>query len=251
MASEYPPGAVDQYAAVAAVMRRGRPWQISVFMLLVRGYLPADRGLVRQAYAELLRPLSAGPTGDALDYAEQVAARTVEAGTARPFLRAFERNLRRSRHVLEPGTDTTTAAATGAMATLVLLVTGQPEWSADALIELMAAYGFPVGELSGDERQVLARFATAIADQLLSGAALARVAAEAPLERIQAAVPWARDTTREVLDSISRTFPRPGEDIEDMLTAVTALIHVRTEDLGGDDAIADLATAALPERAAS
>ncbi len=69
----------------------------------------------------------------------------------------FERNLRRSRQTLEPGTEIT-AAATGVMATLNLLLTGEPEWSTDALIEMMAAYGIPVGEMTSDDRAGLARY---------------------------------------------------------------------------------------------
>ena len=61
------------------------------------------------------------------------AAQAAATRTGRPILRVFERNLRRSRQILEPGTEIT-AAATGVMATLNLLLTGEPEWSTDALI---------------------------------------------------------------------------------------------------------------------
>ena len=54
--SEYPAGAADQYAAVASVMRPGLPWQVSVLKLPVRGHLPVNHDLVRQALRELLAP---------------------------------------------------------------------------------------------------------------------------------------------------------------------------------------------------
>jgi hypothetical protein len=243
-ASEYPPGAVDQYAAVASVMRRGRPWQVSVLKLLVRGYLPARENLVRQAFADLLAPPAAGPGEDALDRAEQVAAQAAATRAVRPILRGFERNLRRSRQVLEPGTEIA-AAATGVMATLALILAGEPEWSADALTEMMAAYGIPVEQMTSDDRAGLSRFASAFSAAVMSGAALARVAAETPLHRIQAAVPRGREAAREALAGLSAAFPRPGEDVDDVLTAISALMLIRTEDLGGDEAVAELVSQAL------
>ena len=244
-ASEYPPGAVDQYAAVASVMRRGRPWQVSVLKLLVGGYLPTSENLVRQAFRDLLAPpTTADPGEDALDRAEHDAAQTAATRTGRPILRGFERNLRRSGQVLEPGTEIA-AAATGVMATLNLVLTGEPEWSTDALIEMMAGLGIPVGEMTSDDRTGLARFASAFSAEVMSGAVLAQLAAETPLHRIQAAVPRAREAAREALAGLSKAFPRPSEDVADVLTSISALMLIRTEDLGDDEAIAELVSQAL------
>jgi hypothetical protein len=250
-ASEYPPGAVEQYAAVASVMRRGLPWQVSVLKLLAGGHLPASENLVRQAFGDLLAPPpAAGPGEDALDRAEHAAAQTAATRTGRPILRGFERNLRRAGQVLEPGTEIA-AAATGVMATLSLVLTGEPEWSTGALIEMMAGLGFPVGEMTSDDRADLARFASVYSAEVMSVAVLAQLAAETPLHRIQAAVPRARETAREALAGLSKAFPRPSQDVADVITAIRALMLVRTEDLGGDEAIAELVSQALSGQLAS
>lgn len=39
---------------MASVTRRGLPWQVSVLKLFVRGFLPTNNDLVRQAFHELL-----------------------------------------------------------------------------------------------------------------------------------------------------------------------------------------------------
>ena len=56
------------------------------------------------------------------------------------------------------------------MATLNLLLTGEPEWSTYALIEMMAAY---VGEMTSDDRAGLARYASAFSAEVMPGAVLA------------------------------------------------------------------------------
>lgn len=64
--------------------------------------------------------------------------------------------------------------------------------------------------------------------------------------RILAAIPEARATVEEVFAG-SRGFPAPPEDIADVLTALAALVLVRIEDLGGGNAVAQLATQALQQ----
>jgi hypothetical protein len=248
--SEYLPGAADQYAAVAAVMRRGLPWQVSVLKLLSRGHLPANQDLVRQAFRDLLTPAPPEPGHDALGHAEEVAARAASGRAGRTFLRMFERNLRRARQVMEPGTDIS-AVATGVMATLTMLIGGTPEWSDDAIIELMAAYGIPVDKMTSDDRAAVGRFASTFAARILSGPALAQVAAQTPLDRIQAAVPRARAEARQALAGLGRAFPRRSQDIDEALTAISALMLIRIDDLGGDQAVAELGGWAPREELAS
>jgi hypothetical protein len=239
-ASEYPPGAADQYAAVASVMRPGLPWQVSVLKLLVRGHLPANQDLVRQALREVLAPDPPESDADALDYAEGVASRTAGTGTGRLFLRAFERNLRRSASLLEPGAEIG-SVATGALATLVLAAAGKPAWSAEALAEMMAALGFPVAEMTDEDRQGLTRFAGVFVTEVSSGPLLAAVAEQAPLSRIMLAVPLARKTVTQALCDPGQGLPPLSEDFSDVLTVCAALMLIRIEDLGGDDAMAELA----------
>jgi len=242
-ASEYPPGAADQYAAVAAVMRRGRSWQVSVLKLLARGHLPTDENLVRQALRELLAAPDPSPGEDPLDYAERVAGEVAAAPVSRPFIRAYERNLRRSAQLLEPGTRIGEVVM-GVLATLTRIRAGEAGWSYEALAEMLAAHGVPVAGLPDDDRARLAQFAETFVITVLAGPGLAQVAAQAPLPRIRAAIPQARADAQAALAALNG-LPQPGEDIIDALTVFRALIHIRIEDLGGDEAIAELARQGL------
>ena len=204
--SEYPPGAADQYAAVASVMRRGRPWQVSVLKLLARGLLPADQTLARRAFQDLLTPPKSQPGQDALDYAEQLAANAARSPFGRTFLRTFERNLRSSAQILEPGTQLSQVAL-GVTATLALAFTGEPAWSQEALIEMIAAYGISVADLSDDDRAGLARFAESFFTQVTACGCLADIAAQSSLQRVLAVVPQARLTVSEAITALSSDIP--------------------------------------------
>lgn len=243
MASEYPPNTVDQYAAVASVMRRGRPWQISVLKLLARGFLPTDETLLRRAFQFLLEPPGADPSKDALGYAEQFATVAAASRFARPVMQVYERNLRRAADILEPGTRIRPVAI-GVLATLTLARIGEPEWSQEALTEMFAAHGVPVRDMSEQERAGLAQFADEFFTQVIALPVLAQTAAEAPARRIRAAIPQARTMTGEAFAAI-KDIPEPNEDIKDGLIAVAALMAIRIEELGGDDAIAELAKRTL------
>jgi hypothetical protein len=243
--SEYPPGAADQYAAVAAVMRRGRPWQVSVLKLLVRGHLPTNENLIRRAFREILAtPAAQGPWADALDYAEEAAAQAAATRFARPILHAFERNLRHCPGILEPGTSVP-AAALGVVATLALALAGQPQWTPEALLELLAAYGIPVADMDNDARDSVTRFAEDFFTLINPGPALSQLATEIPMGELLAAIPRARDAGPQMFTGISEDLPPPNEDIADVLTAMHALLLARIDRLGGDEAIAELARHAI------
>jgi hypothetical protein len=243
--SAYPPGAVEQYAAVASVMRRGLPWQIAVLKLLVRGYLPADEDLVRVAFHDLLAADVPGPGEDALGCAERIASRVVASGSGQPFLRAFRRNLLRSAAIFEPGSEIGAAVA-GVVATLNLAVMGEPDWSEGALAEMMAAFGIPVGAMTDDDRAALTRFADIYLREIMPGPVLVGVAAEAPMSRIQGAVPRAREAAGEIQHGSGEgELPPFSEDIADVVTACMALVLIRIEDLGGDDVVAEILSRAM------
>jgi hypothetical protein len=237
--SEYPEGAVEQYAAVASVMRRGLPWQISVLKLLARGHLPTDETLVHRAIRDILSDDDAGQDQDALSYAERRAEAATAIRGARPFLRAFRRNLLRAAPILEPGTDID-AVVQGVVATLTLAGMGQPRWSPEALVEMMAAYGIPVAEMTSEDRAGAARFMDSFLTDVTAGPALARTAEETPAIAIQAAVPAARHAVDEVIAATARTLPPFNEDIIDAMTAIFAVVQVRIEQIGGEAAITEL-----------
>jgi hypothetical protein len=126
------------------------------------------------------------------------------------------------------------------MATLVLAAAGEPAWSAEALAEMMAALGFPVAEMTDEDREGLARFAGIFVTEVSSGSLLAAVADQAPLSRIMLAVPLARKTVTEPLCDPGQGLPPLNEDFTDVLTVYAALMLIRIEELGGDEAMAEL-----------
>jgi hypothetical protein len=219
-------------------MRPGLSWQASVLKLLARGQLPTDHALARQALTEMLTPDLAEPGDDALDHAERLAAQTAGSRTGRLFLRAFERNLRRSPSLLEPGTEVS-SVATGTLATLHMMVTGEATWSPEALTEMKVAAGFPVADMTGEDRRALARFTAIFVTEVSAPALLAAVAAQAPLNRIMQAVPAARETLAELLRGPGPGIP-PNEDLRDVLTVWMTLVLIRIENLGGDEALVGL-----------
>jgi hypothetical protein len=238
--SEYPAGAADQYAAVAAVMRRGLPWQVSVLQLFIQGHLPTDPELVRHAFLYLVADDGgADPDEDPLAYAE----RTTATRSAKRVLHWFRRNLQRSSQVLEPGTDIG-PVITGVLATLNLARIGEPQWTPGALVELMAAYGVPLAEMADEERDAITRVADMIITEVMSGPILARIAAEAPLDRIQSVIPQAKEAARQFLPDIASAFPQPTEALTAVLTGYCALALLRIADIGGGEALAELASRA-------
>jgi hypothetical protein len=235
--TEYPPGAADQYAAVAGVMRRGRPWQVAVLMLLARGTLPADEQLLRAAFRDVLAPDPAKPGEDSLSRAERVAALAVAAPAVRPFVQVMRSNLNRCSPMLDPGS-AISSVAEGAVATIFLAAAGDRSWSDGALAEMLAALGAPVAGMEHEELAQAVRMADTWMGELVSGPALAAVAATAPASRILASVPAARETLAEIRRGPDPALPRRLDpQVIDILSALTALILIRIEDLGGIDTV--------------
>jgi hypothetical protein len=54
----------------------------------------------------------------------------------------------------------------------------------------------------------------------------------------------AREVAAEALSAPGKLLPQPNDDIGDVLTAFCALMLIRIEDLGGDNAIAELVSGA-------
>lgn len=72
----------------------------------------------------------------------------------------------------------------------------------------------------------------------MTGPVLAEVAAKAPLDRIQAAIPAARRAAAEGLAGIGPGLPL-GEDLGAALVVAFALALIRIEDLGGGEALTE------------
>jgi len=118
---------------------------------------------------------------------------------------------------------------------------GEPAWSTEALAEMMAALGFPVAQMTEEDRQGLGRFADVFVTEVFSGPLLAAVADRTPLSRITLAVPAARRIVTEILGALGRGLPPLNEDVSDVLAVFVALMLIRIEELGGDEAMAELA----------
>ena len=80
---------------------------------------------------------------------------------------------------------------------------------------------------------------------IAAGPVLANTAAKTPARRIQAAVPQAREALSEFLAATVGKLPRLSDDIADVLTAVFAVLLIRIEDLGGEDAMRERVNIAM------
>lgn len=89
--SRYPDGAIDQYAAVASVMRRGQDWRAAGLMLIGRGHLVAREDTFRLLLDYLFTP----DTGisDPLEYADEQMAAAAGQPLFKRIARIAQRNI--------------------------------------------------------------------------------------------------------------------------------------------------------------
>ena len=241
--SEYPADAVNQYTAVASVMRRGLPWQVSVLKLLVRGHLPRDHDLVRQALHALLVLDSAEPGSDALDHAERIAAQTAATPVGRSFLYAFERNLRRSAFPLEPG-------AEDPLRRKRCPGHHDPSCNWRASLEHGGSRGDDGGNGPPRHRDDGRRppWPRPVRRHLhyrgLCRAFACQSRSPGPAEPDHFGGADGAEAHTEMLHEPGKGLPLPNEDFNDVLTVFAALMLIRIEDLGGDDAMTELVSRA-------
>lgn len=226
--SRYPAGAVDQYCAVASVMKRGRAWRTAGLMLIGRGYLVTKETTFRLLLDYLFTPDA--DVEDPLEFAEDQIAGAVSNPLFRRIARITQRNIRAAK-LIDPvtgsGIDAESAASsvmTRGLATLL----GDP-MPRDAAEETAAAWGIIEADLPDEVREHRIDFVSALSASVLSFERLAAVARTVDAARLQAAIREFRQGVSGPPQQILKLLP-PGWT--EALTVTSALAAIAVEDLG-------------------
>jgi hypothetical protein len=185
-------------AAVAQLVRRGRPLEQVALRLFLRGYPISETGL-RAAYSwafDWIQSQIERPADTAFERAEAFAMRLKHAPKNR-LANAMERNLR-------GGKESAASVVLSALTWLTLLLTSGEIPRKEAALELAAAAGLvrPVGTASNHPRLIKPECETEFAVELAKAlaefrfSALAHVAATVPTDELEQA--------RDELDSFLR-----------------------------------------------
>lgn len=230
--SSYPEGAVEQYAAVASVMAKGRDKRAAMVMLIGRGGLPTTATMFRHA----LRYLFDGAPwteGDTLAYAEQAFA---EAQNDRDFPR-FEKFMAKNAamtQVIETATGrsvSTSALIEGAFVNALAALMGRQCLSDEAVTEVGTAYGFLGPDLAPDERQRRVNYLEACFEDVLNMATLRHTAETVSPNTLQATILEILCDRDAFLLELRDLFPQGWHDAT---IVVLGLGIVAMEGLGGD-----------------
>jgi hypothetical protein len=155
--SRYPDGAVDQYSAVASVMRRGQDWRTAGLMLIGRGNLVAKEATFRLLLDYLFT--SDSNVNDPLEFAEEQLAATASSPMFRRIARITRRNIRDAK-IVDPVTRSEIDAGSAAVSVMVrgfaaMLGESMPR---DAAEETAAAWGMLEADLPGRGARAPHRF---------------------------------------------------------------------------------------------
>ena len=161
--SRYPDGAIDQYAAVASVMRRGQDWRAAGLMLIGRGHLVARE----ETFRLLLDYLFAPDTGisDPLEFADEQMAAAAGQPLFKRIARIAQRNISAAK-LTDPVTGCEIDAETAAVSVMArgvatMLGEAMPR---DAAEETAAAWGMITADLPADVREHRIDVVNALAD---------------------------------------------------------------------------------------
>ncbi len=140
--SRYPDGAVDQYCAVASVMRRGQDWRTAGLMLIGRGYPVTRDATYRLLMDYLFTPDADTDIDDPLQFADEQVAGAASHPLFRRIARITQRNIRAAK-IVDPVTGSeidAESAAVSVMARGFAAMLGEP-MPRDAAEETAAAWG--------------------------------------------------------------------------------------------------------------
>ena len=227
--SRYPDGAIDQYAAVASVMRRGQDWRVAGLMLIGRGYLVACEETFRMLLDYLFTP----DTGisDPLEFADEQMAAAAGQPLFKRIARIAQRNIRAAK-ITDPVTGCEIDAETAAVSVMArgvatMLGEAMPR---DAAEETAAAWGMITADLPADVREHRIDVVNALADNVLTFEQLAATARTVDPVRLQAVVREFRHSALEQPQQVLKLLPAIWADT---LIITVAVATVAIEDLGG------------------
>jgi hypothetical protein len=227
--SRYPDGTVEQYAAVASVMRRGQDWRAAGLMLIGRGHLITREATLRLLLAYLFSP------DDEIDDPLQFADDHVMALTENPLFRRLakvaQRNIRAAK-IVDPitGVDIDPFAAAVSVMTRGLASMLGEAMPRDAAEETAAAWGMISADLPLDVREHRIDFVNALSDNILNFERLSFAARTVDPVRLQAAI---REFRSEVEGPSQQLLGMIPSVHADMLAIAVALTVIVLEDLGG------------------
>ena len=209
----YPDDMAERCRRVAERMRRGQPWQIVALGLFGAGAdLPEDT--IRAAYHWALS-VNISKDGDELDTAERGVERILSTVAGRRLEAVIAAHVKRSG--VAPG-ESPSAVARSVLTNVMLIPLGGEVTNDEALVETFAGLGFPIDELSQDERNRAAQ----IADDVLgafSFDALAREIGEVPIDELKSALPMATRAPNLLPADFRRLLPRPVVELLPTLLA--------------------------------
>jgi len=227
--SRYPDGAIDQYAAMASVMRRGQDWRAAGLMLIGRGHLVAREDTFRLLLDYLFTP----DTGisDPLEYADEQMAAAAGQPLFKRIARIAQRNISAAK-LADPVTGCEIDAETAAVSVMArgvatMLGEAMPR---DAAEETAAAWGMITADLPADVREHRIDVVNAMADNILTFEQLSATARMVDPVRLQAAVREYRQPAPDQPEEVLKLLP---PILRDTLIITVALATIAIEDLGG------------------
>lgn len=227
--SRYPDGAIDQYAAVASVMRRGQDWRAAGLMLIGRGHLVAREKTFRLLLDYLFTP----DTGisDPLEYADEQMAAATGKPLFKRIARIAQRNISAAK-LTDPVTGREIDAETAAVSVMArgvatMLGEAMPR---DAAEETAAAWGMITADLPADVREHRIDVVNALADNVLTFEQFAATARRVDPVRLQAIIREFRQSALEQPEQVLKLLPPIWRDT---LIITVALATIAIEDLGG------------------
>ena len=227
--SHYPDGAIDRYAAVASVMRRGQDWRAAGLMLIGRGHLVAREETFRLLLDYLFTP----DTGisDLLEYADEQIAAAAGQSLFKRIARIAQRNISAAK-LTDPVTGCDIDAETAAVSVMArgvatMLGEAMPR---DAAEETAAAWGMITADLPADVREHRIDVVNALADNVLTFEQLAATARTVAPVRLQAVIREFRQSALKQPEQVLKLLPPIWRDT---LIITVALATIAIEDLGG------------------
>jgi hypothetical protein len=227
--SRYPDGAIDQYAAVASVMRRGQDWRAAGLMLIGRAHLVAREKTFRLLLDYLFTP----DTGisDPLEYADEQLAAATGQPLFKRIARIAQRNISAAK-LTDPVTGRKIDAETAAISVMargVATMLGET-MPRDAAMETAAAWGMITADLPADVREHRIDVVNALTEHVLTFEQLAATARTVDPIRLQAVVREFRQSALEQPEQVLKLLPPIWADT---LIITVAVATIAIEDLGG------------------
>ena len=229
--SRYPDGAIDQYAVVASVMRRGQDWRAAGLMLIGRGHLVAREDTFRLLLDYLFNPDTGTDISDPLEYADEQMAAVVGQPLFKRISRIAQRNIRAAK-LTNPVAGCEIDAETAAVSVMArglatMLGEAMPR---DAAEETAAAWGMIDAELPPEVRAHRIDFVNALSDNVLTFEHLSTVARVVDPVRLQAGIRELREDLSGPPQQVLKLLPAVWADT---LVIAVALATIAIEDLGG------------------